>query len=148
MIQLRSGALFMAFCRPPIAIIGAINASLSSIIDVVWICWMSFVERVISDAVENLLKSAKEKLSIRSNNFNRNFCAIPVAIRAAKKPTTIEQNPPAAVTKIIIKPLFQIADISCLIMPLLTISDILSGSHKFAITTPYVNPIKIINSNQ
>ena len=34
-IQLRSGALFMAFCRPPIAIIGAINASLSSIIDVV-----------------------------------------------------------------------------------------------------------------
>jgi ABC-type polar amino acid transport system ATPase subunit len=36
-----------------------------------------------------LLKSAKEKLSIRSNNFNRNFFAIPVAIRAAKKGMTM-----------------------------------------------------------
>ena len=95
---------------------------------------MSLVERVISEAVENLLKSASAKLSTRSNNSVRNFCAIPVAIRAAKNPMTIEHNPPAAVTKIIANPLCQIAGMSCLMMPLLTISDILSGSHKFAIT--------------
>ena len=34
-IQLKSGALWMAFCRPPIAMIGAINARRSSRIDVI-----------------------------------------------------------------------------------------------------------------
>ena len=48
----------------------------------IWICVISFVDRVISEAVENLSNSVLEKLSTRWNTFRRRSRANPAAVRA------------------------------------------------------------------
>ena len=48
---------------PPTARIGAMIIMFRPIRTTIWTCWTSFVLRVMSDGVPNLLSSACEKLS-------------------------------------------------------------------------------------
>ena len=58
--------------KPPIAIIGAYTITLNKIVSNICICCMSFVVRVINDAVENPLNSSVEKLNTFLNIFSLN----------------------------------------------------------------------------
>ena len=58
------------FTNPPIPIIGAYTTTLNSIVINCWICWISFVLRVINDAVENSFNSLFEKLNTFLNTFS------------------------------------------------------------------------------
>ena len=58
--------------NPPIAIIGAYTTTLNKIVNSIWICCISFVVRVIKDAVENPLNSSVEKLNTFLNIFSLN----------------------------------------------------------------------------
>ena len=62
--------VLITLSTPPIPIIGAYTSTLNSIVINCWICWTSLVLLVISDAVENLLNSAVEKLNTFLNNFS------------------------------------------------------------------------------
>ena len=106
---------------------------------------MSLVDLVIREAVEKELKSLIENFSTLVNKFSRKCLDSPVAIRDAKKPTITAQTPPIAVTPIISSPLCQIESRFCAMIPSLTMSAILSGSHKFAITEKYVKIAKTVN---
>ena len=68
--------------------IGALISTCRPITTIVWICVISFVERVIKLAVENLLISAIENDSTLLNSIERKRAVNDAAMRAAKKPTT------------------------------------------------------------
>ncbi len=95
---------------------------------------MSLVERVIKEAVENLLNSTMEKPSTFLKTFWRTSRANPVAVRADKNPTPTAATPPPKVTPSIIRPFLIMAFISPPIIPLSTIFAIKSGRLKLAIT--------------
>jgi len=50
-----------------------------------WICWMSFVLRVISEAVPNLFMSRVEKACTRVNTASRMSAPAPIATREASR---------------------------------------------------------------
>ena len=56
--------------NPPIAIIGAYTITLNKIVSNICICCISFVLRVIKDAVEKPLNSSVEKLNTFLNTFS------------------------------------------------------------------------------
>ena len=51
-----------------------------NIVTAIWICWMSLVQRVMSDAWENLLTSAGEKRMTFANASRRRSRAIVAAV--------------------------------------------------------------------
>ena len=67
----------------------------------------SLVERVISEAVENLSNSVLEKLSTFLNTALRMSRAAPAAVRAARKPVAIVHAPPSSETSSIMPPMSQ-----------------------------------------
>jgi len=69
---------------------------------------MSFVVRVIKDAVENLSNSAFENCSTLVKIPLRRSCASPAATRAEKKPTAIANNTLASAISSIQPPIRQI----------------------------------------
>ena len=73
----------------------------------IWIWVISFVERVISEAVENLSNSVLEKLSTFWKTLRRRSRANPAAVRAARKPTVIVQAPESRVTSSISPPMLR-----------------------------------------
>ena len=62
--------------------IGAKNTMRIAMTATIWICMMSLVDRVISDAVENLSNSAPEKCCTRSKSPSLRSRDRPAAIRA------------------------------------------------------------------
>ena len=65
----------------------------------------SLVERVISEAVENLSNSVLEKPSTFWNTAWRMSRATPAAVRAARKPTAIVHAPPSSEINSIMPPI-------------------------------------------
>ena len=74
---------------PPIARIGAYSTMRKSTTMTIWICWISLVPRVISDAAENFETSASLNSSTFANRRRRRFRAISAAVREARYPTPI-----------------------------------------------------------
>ena len=75
---------FNTLKNPPIPIIGAYTRTLNSIAINPWICWISFVERVIKDAVLYSENSLFENLSTFLNTFSLNVFASLAATLADK----------------------------------------------------------------
>ena len=71
------------FSRAPMPRIGAYSTMRSSITTSIWICWMSLVQRVISEAVENVLNSLPEKETTCRNTAKRRFSPNLAATRDA-----------------------------------------------------------------
>ncbi len=78
------------------------------IITTIWIWVMSLVERVMSDAVENLSNSVLEKFSTRSNTMRRRLRARPADVLAARKPTAMVHAPESSDSSSIIIPTLRI----------------------------------------
>ena len=85
-------SVFKTFSTPPIPSIGAYNIILTNITVKFCICWISFVLRVISDAVENLSNSTFEKLTTFLNTSLRRLRPIPAPTLEPINPTTIVAN--------------------------------------------------------
>ena len=81
--------VWKTFQIPPIAIIGAYRTIRRIITINSWICWISFVLLVISDAVENLSNSALENPTTLRNTFSRSPRQTPAPTRDANSPTII-----------------------------------------------------------
>ena len=69
---------------PPSAMTGAKKTILNSMTSSIWICVMSLVVRVISEAVENLSNSALEKLSTRWKSWSLKLRPTAEATRDAR----------------------------------------------------------------
>ena len=83
---------------PPMIRIGAEIIRVRAMNTTVWTCWTSFVFRVISDGVPNLLISTWLMLSTRRKIALRTSRPKPIAIRAPRKTPTIEASPTTNVT--------------------------------------------------
>ena len=90
---------------PPVAMMGAYSTMRKSMMVTIWICWMSLVLRVISDAAENFCTSASENPTTFSNRRLRRSRAIPAPVRLAKNETHAAQRAPSRVTPIIRAPM-------------------------------------------
>jgi hypothetical protein len=78
---------------PPTLMIGAITISVSAICRNSWICWMSFVLRVIKDGVPKRLISPAENPCTRLNTAPRMSAPAPIATRDAQYTATIATTP-------------------------------------------------------
>ena len=90
MIQLMEALVCETMMMPPIARMGEYSTMRRSITVTIWICWMSLVPRVISEAAENDWISASEKETTFSNRRSRRLRAVAAAVREAMKPTAME----------------------------------------------------------
>ena len=61
-------------------------------IDIIWICWISLVPRVISEAAEKRCTSASENDMTFVNSFVRSSRPIFAPVRDATKPTSVEMT--------------------------------------------------------
>ena len=80
--------LSTTFMIPPTARTGAYKTMRSNITVTIWICWTSFVERVIRDAVDNRLISASENEITRLKMLSRRSQPTPAATLAATRPVS------------------------------------------------------------
>ncbi len=94
------------FTIPPIPMIGAYSTIRSIIAVTIWICCISFVLRVISEAVENLLISAFEKPTTFENVFSLKSLPIPAPTFEAAYPTTTAAISMMAAKPNILPPVF------------------------------------------
>ena len=108
MIHDMSTFVWKTFQIPPIAIIGAYRTIRRIITSNNWICWMSFVLLVISDAVENLSNSALEKPTTLRNTFSRSLRPTPAPTRDASSPTSILAAIPRNASASILAPVCKI----------------------------------------
>ena len=88
---------------------GALMTTCSPIEMSICTCMMSFVVRVMRDAVENLLISSIENPSTLSNTRLRRRKDTDAAMRAAKKPTATELTALPSAQASISPPFFQIS---------------------------------------
>jgi len=93
-----------ALYKAPIPIIGANNTILSNIITSIWTCVISFVVRVINEAVENLLNSVFEKLSTFLKTAFLKSLATPAPTRDDRNAELIAAIEPIKAIPNIIKP--------------------------------------------
>src|ERR1043166_46823 len=84
-IHVIDGAAWYALMIAQTPMNGAMSAMRSSITSTICNCWTSLVERVISEAVENLWNSAREKLSTFAKTNSRTSREKPVAMRADER---------------------------------------------------------------
>ena len=94
-IHVIDGEFLTAFIIPPIPLIGASIHILTIITRTIWIWTISFVLRVIKEAVENLLNSLLEKLSTFLNTAKRKSLATAAPSLDAKNATQIEATAPS-----------------------------------------------------
>ena len=84
--------------------IGAITIIVSAICKNSWICWMSFVLRVISDGVPKRFISRAENACTRVNTASRMSAPAPIATREAQYTATIATTPSTRVMASITPP--------------------------------------------
>ena len=84
MIQVMPGARLYALAIAQMPMIGAIRPRRSNSTITVWICCMSLVQRVMSDAVENWLNSCSENCSTLLKSASRIVIVNAVAMREAR----------------------------------------------------------------
>ena len=94
------------------AMIGALTIIMRPMVMNIWICVMSFVERVMSDAVEKRFISAGPKLSTLLNSSERRRWLNEAPTRAAMKPVTMAQAAEPSETSSILPPATQMSRIS------------------------------------
>ncbi len=102
--QLMEALVCETMMMPPIARMGEYSTMRRSMTSTVWICVMSFVPRVMSDAAENDWISASENDTTRANSRSRSFAAMPAAVREAISPTSTDATTIRAVTPSIFTP--------------------------------------------
>ena len=93
---------------PPIAMIGAYITILRSITASIWICWISLVLLVISDAVENLSNSALENPTTFLNTFPLRSRPVLAATLEARSPTVTLASIPRNASASILPPVVKI----------------------------------------
>ena len=92
------------------AMIGDLTIIIRPMVMNIWICVMSLVERVMSDAVEKRLISAEPKLSTLLNSSERRRWLNDAPTRAAMKPVTIAQAAEPSEMASILPPATQMSD--------------------------------------
>ncbi len=102
--QLMEALVCETMMMPPMARMGEYSTMRRSMTSTVWICVMSLVPRVMSDAAENDWISASENDTTRANRRSRSFAAMPAAVREAMSPTSTEATTMSAVTPSILAP--------------------------------------------
>ena len=108
MIHVIDGDSFKTLIKAPIPIIGAKHTIRKSIIVTICTWVISFVVRVISDAVEKWLNSSLEKLSTFSKTSFLKARATPAPTFVAKKATEIAATVPSKAIPNIFKPVLKI----------------------------------------
>ena len=88
-IQTMEVVVFITLKIAPIPIIGANNTIRNTMVKTIWICCTSFVQRVISDEVENWFISALENPTTLWNSLPLTSLAVYAASLEESKPTNM-----------------------------------------------------------
>ena len=110
--NVHSRPLFAILHTAHTAMIGALISIIRPMVTNIWICVMSFVERVMSDAVEKRFISAGPKLSTFLNSSERRRWLNDAPTRAAMKPVTTAHATDPSETSSILPPAIQMSLIS------------------------------------